>query len=539
MITLQGKSVYEAIAIAPLHLLKHTNTSVEKVQVSDVNSELEAFHVAQNLAMRQLDELYHKALETVGEESAAIFEIHKMMLEDMDYVESIERIIQAEKCNAVYAVFQTGESFAEIFASMDDEYMQGRAADVKDISKRLIACLSGAGKDTNCAEGKYILLTDDLAPSETMQMDKKRVAGFVTCAGSANSHTAILARTLGIPAVVNTGELVGDECEGKLVIIDGHNGLVYIEPTSDLLEKYSAQLRSEVAERTALNQLKGELSVTKNGQHVNVYANIGNTADLDKVFENDAEGIGLFRSEFIYLESDDYPTEEKQFAIYKQVAEALGKKKVIIRTLDIGADKQAAYFNLPEEDNPALGYRAIRICLTRKELFKTQLRAICRASAYGKLAIMFPMIISTQEITECKNTLAEVMQELKAENIAFDENIEIGIMVETPAAALMTMELGKIVDFFSIGTNDLTQYTLAIDRQNQSLEKFFDAHHPAVLKLIEMTVQNAHANNIWAGICGELGADLSLTEAFVAMGIDELSVAPSSVLPLRAKIRSL
>ena len=442
----------------------------------------------------------------VGKDNAAIFEIHQMMLEDLDYIESVEGIIRTQQVNAEYAVQTTAANFAEIFSSMEDDYMRARAADVKDISNKVLGCLGDAGSQ---------------AP------------------GSVNSHTAILARTIGIPAVVNTGSNIGEEYDGKLVAVDGYIGEVFVDPDEATLERIKAKMEQDAQHKKLLEELKGKKSITGGGQQVHVYANIGGTGDLASVLANDAEGIGLFRSEFIYLESKDYPTEEQQFEKYKLAAEAMAGKRVIIRTLDIGADKQADYFELPQEENPALGYRAIRICLERPELFATQLRAICRASAYGKLAVMFPMIISVEEVRKARKILREVQAELKYAGVPFDPKMEVGIMIETPAAALISAELAKEVDFFSIGTNDLSQYTLAIDRQNQRLEQFFDAHHPAILRLIEMTVQGAHAAGIWCGVCGELGADLSLTKEFVRMGMDELSVSPASILPLRKKIRSL
>lgn len=539
MLALQGKGVGGGVAIGRLAVLARRQAAAERRQITDTEGEAARFHAARQKAISQLTELYQKALGEVGEENAAIFEIHQLMLEDLDYIEAIENLIRAEKVNAEYAVQTTAADFTAAFAAMDDEYMQARAADVKDVSARVLACL-GDGQDGVARHSEpYILAADDLAPSETVQLDKKLVQGFVTAAGSTNSHTAILARTMGIPAVVSTGEVIGPEYDGCLIAVDGYTGEVFVDPEPQVLERMQAKLAQDAGQKKLLAQLRGQDSVTTKGQKVLLYANIGSTDDLTAVTANDAEGIGLFRSEFIYLESGDYPDEEKQLQQYKMAAEAMGGKRVIIRTLDIGADKQAAYFKLPPEENPALGYRAVRICLDKPEIFKTQLRAICRASAYGKVAVMFPMIISVDEVRRCRALLRQVQEELAAAAIPFDKEMEVGIMIETPAAALISGELAREVDFFSIGTNDLSQYTLAIDRQNQRLESFFDAHHPAVLRLIEMTVQNAHAAGIWCGVCGELGADLEMTEAFAAMGMDELSVSPAAILPLRQKIRSL
>lgn len=539
MLALQGKGVCGGVAIGRLAVLARRQAAAERRQITDTEGEAARFHAARQKAISQLTELYQKALGEVGEENAAIFEIHQLMLEDLDYIEAIENLIREEKVNAEYAVQTTAANFAAAFAAMDDEYMQARAADVKDVSARVLVCL-GDGQDGAARHSEpYILAADDLAPSETVQLDKKLVQGFVTAAGSTNSHTAILARTMGIPAVVSTGEVIGPEYDGCLIAVDGYTGEVFVDPEPQVLERMQAKLAQDAGQKKLLARLRGQASVTTKGQKILLYANIGSTDDLTAVTANDAEGIGLFRSEFIYLESGDYPDEEKQLQQYKMAAEAMGGKRVIIRTLDIGADKQAAYFKLPPEENPALGYRAVRICLDKPEIFKTQLRAICRASAYGKVAVMFPMIISVDEVRRCCALLRQVQEELAAAGIPFDKEMEVGIMIETPAAALISGELAREVDFFSIGTNDLSQYTLAIDRQNQRLESFFDAHHPAVLRLIEMTVQNAHAAGIWCGVCGELGADLELTEAFAAMGMDELSVSPAAILPLRQKIRSL
>ncbi len=539
MLSLKGKGVCGGVTLGTLAVLRRNAAAVKRRKVQNAEAEVARFQTARQDAIDKLAELYEKAVADVGKDNAAIFEIHQMMLEDLDYIESVEGIIRTQQVNAEYAVQTIAANFAEIFSSMEDDYMRARAADVKDISNKVLGCLGDAGSSWESGSGSYILAADDLAPSETVQLDKSRVQGFVTAAGSVNSHTAILARTIGIPAVVSTGSSIGEEYDGKLIAVDGYTGEVFVDPDEATLERIKAKMEQDAQHKKLLEELKGKKSITGSGQQVHVYANIGGTGDLASVLANDAEGIGLFRSEFIYLESKDYPTEEQQFEKYKLAAEAMAGKRVIIRTLDIGADKQADYFELLQEENPALGYRAIRICLERPELFATQLRAICRASAYGKLAVMFPMIISVEEVRKARKILREVQAELKYAGVSFDPKMEVGIMIETPAAALISAELAKEVDFFSIGTNDLSQYTLAIDRQNQQLEPFFDAHHPAILRLIEMTVQGAHAAGIWCGVCGELGADLSLTKEFVRMGMDELSVSPASILPLRKKIRSL
>lgn len=539
MLSLKGKGVCGGVTLGTLAVLRRNAAAVKRRKVQNAEAEVARFQTARQDAIDKLAELYEKAVADVGKDNAAIFEIHQMMLEDLDYIESVEGIIRTQQVNAEYAVQTIAANFAEIFSSMEDDYMRARAADVKDISNKVLGCLGDAGSSWESGSGSYILAADDLAPSETVQLDKSRVQGFVTAAGSVNSHTAILARTIGIPAVVSTGSSIGEEYDGKLIAVDGYTGEVFVDPDEATLERIKAKMEQDAQHKKLLEELNGKKSITGGGQQVHVYANIGGTGDLASVLANDAEGIGLFRSEFIYLESKDYPTEEQQFEKYKLAAEAMAGKRVIIRTLDIGADKQADYFELLQEENPALGYRAIRICLERPELFATQLRAICRASAYGKLAVMFPMIISVEEVRKARKILREVQAELKYAGVSFDPKMEVGIMIETPAAALISAELAKEVDFFSIGTNDLSQYTLAIDRQNQQLEPFFDAHHPAILRLIEMTVQGAHAAGIWCGVCGELGADLSLTKEFVRMGMDELSVSPASILPLRKKIRSL
>ena len=539
MLSLKGKGVCGGVTLGTLAVLRRNAAAVKRRKVQNAEAEVARFQTARQGAIDKLAELYEKAVADVGKDNAAIFEIHQMMLEDLDYIESVEGIIRTQQVNAEYAVQTIAANFAEIFSSMEDDYMRARAADVKDISNKVLGCLGDAGSSWESGSGSYILAADDLAPSETVQLDKSRVQGFVTAAGSVNSHTAILARTIGIPAVVSTGSSIGEEYDGKLIAVDGYTGEVFVDPDEATLERIKAKMEQDAQHKKLLEELKGKKSINGGGQQVHVYANIGGTGDLASVLANDAEGIGLFRSEFIYLESKDYPTEEQQFEKYKLAAEAMAGKRVIIRTLDIGADKQADYFELLQEENPALGYRAIRICLERPELFATQLRAICRASAYGKLAVMFPMIISVEEVRKARKILREVQAELKYAGVSFDPKMEVGIMIETPAAALISAELAKEVDFFSIGTNDLSQYTLAIDRQNQQLEPFFDAHHPAILRLIEMTVKGAHAAGIWCGVCGELGADLSLTKEFVRMGMDELSVSPASILPLRKKIRSL
>ena len=539
MLTITGKPVYGAISIGPLALFHRNTISTAVRTITDPEAEVQRFQSAREEAAAQLGQLYEKALETVGEEDAAIFEIHQMMLEDDEYIEGVESHIREEMLNAEAAVDRTAQELAAMFRGMDDEYMQGRAADVLDISRRVEQILSGGPAIDFSQYDQVILAADDLAPSETMQLDTKKILGFVLSGGSASSHTAILARNLGIATVVNTGTQIHTDLEGKMAVVDGFTGTVYLDPDEAMLAAMQEKQKQAQAERERLENVRGKESVTQDGQKVLIYANAGNPADLPRVVASDAEGIGLFRSEFLYLENDDYPTEEQQFGAYKKALTAMEGKRVVIRTMDIGADKKADYFDLDPEENPAMGLRAIRICLTRPELFKTQLRALCRASVYGRLAIMFPMIISVEEVRKAKALLAEVMAQLKKEGIPCAEQIETGIMIETPAAALVSDALAEEVDFFSLGTNDLTQYTLAIDRQQTKLDDFFDPHHPAVLRLIEMTAKNAHKAGIWVGICGELGADLSLTEAFLRMGIDELSVSATSVLPLRDKVRSL
>ena len=528
-----GKSVFRGIAIGKISVYRKNEQQVKRVRTEDTKGELARYEVAKAAAVEQLQELYQKALKEVGEANAAIFEIHQMMLDDGDYNESVENIIETQKVNAEYAVAVTGDNFAQMFRAMDDDYMRERAADVKDISERVLSILNGGQKGKGVTDEPVIIVADDLAPSETVQLEKDMVLSFVTVHGSVNSHTAILARTMAIPALIGTEELpLDDTVDGKLAVVDGLNGKIYVEPDAQTLEEMKKRRQAELEKTELLQLLKGKENVTLDGKKIMLYANIGNIKDLATVIQNDAGGIGLFRSEFIYLEKDRYPTEEEQFSIYKTAVETMAGKRVIIRTLDIGADKQCEYFKMDKEENPALGYRAIRICLTRPEIFKTQLRALFRASAYGNLAIMYPMITSLWEVKRIKEIVEEVKAELNAEQLEFG-NPQQGIMIETPAAVMMSGELAKEVDFFSIGTNDLTQYTLAIDRQNPKLDKFYDAHHPAVLSMIRMTVENAHKAGIWAGICGELGADTSLTKEFLAMGVDELSVSPGSILPIR------
>ena len=532
----QGKSVFGGVAIGRIHVFSKGQQQVKRIKVQDTEAEKKRYREAVQTAITELQGLYDKALKEVGEANAAIFEMHQMMLEDEDFTESVENIIDSQSVNAEYAVASTGDNFAQMFASMDDEYMRGRAADVKDISERLVSVLNGASRQQMDADEPVIVMAVDLAPSETVQMDKDKVLSFVTTQGSVNSHTAILARTMSIPALIGVDMPLDAELEGKFAIVDGDNGTVYIDPSEDVLAQMQEKKEQAEEKKQLLQQLKGKETITKDGKKIKLYANIGNSKDLAMVLQNDAEGIGLFRSEFLYLEKEDYPTENEQFMVYKMVAETMAGKQAIIRTLDIGADKQCDYFNMDPEDNPALGYRAIRICLTRPEVFKTQLRALYRASAFGNISIMYPMITSVWEVKQIKKIVEEVKEELRSQNIEFGE-VAQGIMIETPAAVMISRELAKEVDFFSIGTNDLTQYTLAIDRQNPKLDDFYDAHHPAVLEMIRMVAQNAHAEGIWAGICGELGADLELTEQFLQMGIDELSVSPGRILPIRKIVR--
>ena len=538
MVVCQGKSVLKGIAIGKIYLYEKQEYVLEQKQVADAEAEVARFEAAKETAIGQLDDLYEKALAEAGEEQAMIFDVHKMMLDDGDYLDAITGLIRSEKVNAEYAVHTTGEQFAAVFASMDDEYMKARSADVKDISGRVIRILAGIGDGSIASEEPVILLADDLTPSETVSLDKSKILAFVTRNGSANSHTAILARSMNIPALVQTDVELLKEYHGIDAVVDGLDGKLYLDPEETVLAELVQKKEACGRERAELEKLIGLDNVTRDGRKINVYANIGSPEDVDKVLLNDAGGIGLFRSEFLYLGREDYPSEEEQFEIYKEVLSRMEGKKVIIRTLDIGADKQVDYFKLPKEENPAMGYRAIRICLDRIDVFKTQLRAIYRASVYGTAAIMFPMIISVKEILRIKEIVEEVKAELTAAGIEIAP-VELGIMVETPAAVMISEELAKEVSFFSIGTNDLTQYTLAIDRQNQSLDTIYDSHHPAVLRMIQMTIENGHKGGAWVGICGELGADTTLTKTFVDMGIDELSVSPTYVLGLRKAIREI
>ena len=531
----QGKSVFGGIAIGHLCVYQKGEQQVTRQKIEDVEAEVKRFQVAREAAQAQLGELYDKAVKEVGEANAAIFEMHQMLLEDEDYQDSVENIIRTQQVNAEYATAVTSDHFSSMFAEMDDDYMKERAADIRDISERVIANFNGENKSIVVTDEPVIILADDLAPSETVQLEKDKVLSFVTVHGSVNSHTAILARTMGIPALVSTEMELTQDLDGKLAVVDGNHGTIYVDPDAETMEKMKTLKKEEEEKKELLQTFKNKESITLDGKRVLTYANIGNVKDLALVLQNGAEGIGLFRSEFLYLESETYPTEEEQFEVYKKVAETMAGKRVIIRTLDIGADKQADYFELAKEENPAMGVRAIRICLTRPEIFKTQLRALFRASAYGNIAIMYPMITSLSEIAQIKEIVEEVKAELDADGVPYGTP-EQGIMIETPAAATISDLLAKEVDFFSIGTNDLTQYTLAIDRQNQSLDAFFDAHHIAVLRMIYQTVQNAHKAGIWSGICGELGADSDLTELFLAMGIDELSVSPGRLLTIRRLI---
>ena len=527
-----GKSVFGGIAIGKISVYQKKEQQVKRVKVEDPDQEMARYGKAKAEGIRQLQGLYDKALKEVGEANAAIFEVHQMMMEDDGYNESVENIVRSQGVNAEYAVATTGDNYAQMFSAMDDDYMRERAADVRDISERLLTILNGEDTGSVDADEPKIIVAEDLAPSETVQLDKDKVLSFVTVKGSLNSHTAILARTMAIPALVNTSMTLDSVMDGKLGIVDGASGTFYVDPDEKTLEEMKKRQEEDLSRKQLLQTLKGKDNVTLDGQKVMLYANIGNIKDLATVIQNDAGGIGLFRSEFIYLEKEDFPTEEEQFQIYRQVAQTMAGKRVIIRTLDIGADKQCDYFHMEHEENPALGFRAIRICLTRPEIFKTQLRALFRASVFGRIAIMYPMITSVQEVRQIKKIVEEVKQELTSQGVEFG-NPEQGIMIETPAAAIISDNLAKEVDFFSIGTNDLSQYTMAIDRQNPQLDPFFDPHHPAVLRMISMVVENAHKAGIWAGICGELGADQSLTKEFLAMGVDELSVSPGSILPLR------
>lgn len=527
-----GKSVFGGIAIGKISVYQKKEQQVKRVKIDDPEQEMARYEKAKAEGIKQLQGLYDKALREVGEANAAIFEVHQMMMEDDGYNESVENIIRSQGVNAEYAVATTGDNYAQMFSAMDDDYMRERAADVRDISERLLNILNGEETGAVDADEPKIIVAEDLAPSETVQLDKDKVLSFVTVKGSLNSHTAILARTMAIPALVNTSVSLESEMDGRLGIVDGADGTFYVDPDEETLAEMKKRQEEDLSRKQLLLTLKGKENVTLDGQKVMLYANIGNIKDLATVIQNDAGGIGLFRSEFIYLEKEDFPTEEEQFQIYRQVAQTMAGKRVIIRTLDIGADKQCDYFHMEHEENPALGCRAIRICLTRPEIFKTQLRALFRASAFGKIAIMYPMITSVQEVRKIKEIVEEVKAELTSQGVEFG-NPEQGIMIETPAAAIISDDLAKEVDFFSIGTNDLSQYTMAIDRQNPQLDLFFDPHHPAVLRMISLVMENAHKAGIWAGICGELGADQSLTKEFLAMGVDELSVSPGSILPLR------
>jgi len=536
MIKFSGSSAFGGVAAGRLFIFQKNENQVERRHIEDVEQEMARFEQGRKLALQQLQELYEKALKDVGEANAMIFEVHQMMLEDLDYLDSIHYMIKEQQINAEYAVAQTSDNFAEMFASMDDAYMQGRAADVRDISERLLGILGNTQSSTEVLKEPVVIAAEDLAPSETVQFEKDKLLAIVTRQGSANSHTAILARTMDIPAVIQADMVLDPEYDGKYVIVDGFTGEIYVDPDEETRKRMEEKMAECMAEKELLQEQKGKEDVTLDGKPLKLYANIGNPSDVANVLKNDARGIGLFRSEFLYLESSDFPTEEDQFKAYKAVAENMAGKKVIIRTLDIGADKTVDYFNLDKEENPAMGYRAIRICLKQPEIFKTQLRALYRASNYGQIAIMFPMITSVEEVRKIKEIVEEVKQELTELSVPFKE-VELGVMIETPAAVMVSDELAEEVDFFSIGTNDLTQYTLAVDRQNAKLGDFYNPHHRAVLRMIEMVVKNAHAAGIWAGICGELGADLSLTETFLKMGVDELSVSPSMVLRVRKIVR--
>lgn len=540
MLTFTGKSVYSAVAIGKISIFKRRDTEVKREHISDIDAEKARVAKAKEHSLAQLQTIYDKALKEVGEANAQIFSIHMMMLDDEDYNDSINNIIETQQVNAEYAIAVTADNFAEMFATMEDAYMQARSADIKDISNRMIANLSADDTEQSVTDDKVIICADDLAPSETVSLDKEKVLAFVTAHGSSNSHTAILARNMNIPAIIGVGdEFLAQIKDGQNAAVDGFTGEIYVEPDEDTLAGMTKKQAEDIAQKKLLLELKGKENVTLDGTKVNIYANIGGVGNIGAVLQNDAGGIGLFRSEFLYLENDDYPTEEQQFTAYKKVLESMAGKKVIIRTLDIGADKQVDYFDLAKEENPALGYRAIRICLTRPEIFKTQLRALYRASAYGNLGIMFPMIISVSEVEKALQFCEAVKAELKTENIEYSDNVEIGIMIETPAAAMISDKLASMVDFFSVGTNDLTQYTLACDRQNSNLEEFCDTHHEAILRLIELSAQNAHKHGAWIGICGELAADTTLTETFLRMGIDEFSVSPGFVLKVRNEVRNI
>jgi len=533
---LNGKSVFGGIAIGKISIYNNNDDKIVRKKISDTDAEVTRFEEARKDAKKQLESLYDKALKEVGEVNAMIFEVHQMMLDDLDYIEAITHMIENQKVNAEYAVALTGDNFADMFADMDDEYMKARAVDVKDISNRLISVLQGKDMLEISTDEAVIIVAEDLTPSETVQFDKSKILAFVTRYGSTNSHTAILARTMNIPALI--GVSYDKDFDGKMAIVDGYNGLLYIEPEASVKKKYEKKQEDDLNKKQLLQKLKGQPDITLDGKKIKLYANIGSVSDVASVLGNDASGIGLFRSEFLYLEKDTFPTEEEQFMAYKTVAENMAGKKVIIRTMDIGADKQVGYFNLGKEENPAMGYRAIRICLKEKDIFKTQLRAIYRASYYGNIAVMYPMIISLDEVRKIKEIVNEIKAELNNQQIPYGK-VEQGIMIETPAAVMISDLLAKEVDFFSIGTNDLSQYTLAIDRQNPKLDDFYDSHHEAVLRMIKMVIDNGHKENCWVGICGELGADTTLTESFLKMGVDELSVSPSLVLEVRNKIRSV
>lgn len=534
----QGKSVYKGIVMGPVAVLKKNDYQVKRARIEDPEAEVKRVKEAVEVSKKQLGRLYDKAVREVGEASAAIFEVHQMMLEDEDYLESMENMIRIELVNAEYAAVATGDNFAEMFAAMDDEYMKARSADVKDISERLVRNLSGEGDNDLSSMEPSIIVADDLSPSETVQMDKEKILAFVTVHGSTNSHTAILARMMNIPALIGVPMDLNSLKTGMMAVVDGFSGQVIFEPEEDVQKETEKRMQEEAEKQKLLEELKGKENITPDGRKINIYANIGSVGDLGYVMENDAGGIGLFRSEFLYLGRNDFPTEEEQFQAYKQAVQTMAGKKVIIRTLDIGADKQVEYFNLGKEENPALGYRAIRICLKQPEIFKAQLRALFRAAVYGNLSVMYPMITSTEEVEKIYAIVAEVEEELKKQEVQY-KIPEQGIMIETPAAVMISDRLAEMVDFFSIGTNDLTQYTLAIDRQNEQLDDFYNPHHEAVLRMIRMVVENAHKCGKWAGICGELGADLTLTEQFVRMGVDELSVAPSMILKLRKIVREM
>ncbi len=538
MIVLEGKSVYKGIAIGSMKYYKKAEIDEKVYQISDTEAEQNRFEIGRQKAMEQLEELYKKALQEIGSEEAMILQAHQLLLQDTEYLSYIKKIITEQRYNAEYAVRSASDYFAEIFSSMEDDYMKERAADIKDISERLIRTLGEEKTEFKLTE-PAVIAAEDLAPSETVQLDRSKILSLVTQRGSVNSHTAILARTMNIPAIIGVGEMLKSEYDGCQVIVDGFSGKIYLDPEEDLLLEYKEKQRVEEERRAMLTDLLGKENRTRDGKQIDIFANIGEPQDVREALKNDAGGVGLMRSEFLYLNKKSFPSEEEQLAAYKEVLKGMEGRKVIIRTLDIGADKQAEYFQLPKEENPALGYRAIRICLTRKEIFRTQLRALYRASVYGNLGIMFPMIISVEEIREIKQILSEVKQELSRDGIAYSDKIELGIMIETPAAAVISDLLAKEVDFFSIGTNDLTQYTTAIDRQNPMLASFQDPHHPAVLRLIKLTVENAHNNGIWVGICGELAADTTMTETFLEYGVDELSVAPGMILELRKTVREL